>query len=149
MVSHHRIPSSRECWRMMCLKPLEAIWPSLTPSCTSLGDGSSCNTNDLHKGLLVKNRWCLASNSWMTSTSSSSTCHLYMSNGNLDSFFHFILLTVHMQLLIHFIMFSLFSRTLKVMFPTLVFHIQSTMYRIHTIYNTQSHINSSKCTMKA
>ena len=68
--------------RMMHLKPLEVTRTSLTPSHTSLCNGCSCNTHSLRKGLLVKNRWCLTSTSWMTSTSPSLTCHLHMLNGN-------------------------------------------------------------------
>ena len=80
MISYHRISSLGECQRMMCYKPLKVTWPPLTPSCTSLCNGSNYSTHGLHKGLLVKNRW---SASRETSTSSSSTCHLHMSNRKL------------------------------------------------------------------
>ena len=82
MIRYHWIPSPGECRRMMCYKPLEVTWPPLTPSCTSLCNGSSCNTHDLHKGLLVKNRW---SASRAIPAFSSSTSHLHMSNRKLRS----------------------------------------------------------------
>ena len=130
MISYYWVPSLDEFQRMMCYKLLEVTYPSLTPNCTSMCNGNSCNTHSLHKSLLVKNRWCLASTSWMTSTSSSSAFHLHMSNGSLEKKNQ---LVMHMPLLIHFIIFRLFFRTPKVMFLTLVFHIQSTMYVIHAI----------------
>ena len=86
----HRVPSSHVCWRMMCLKPLKVTCPSLTHHCTSPCSGSSHNThlhNDsnyspysLYKSLWVKHRWWLTIVSGMTSTSSSSICHLHKSN---------------------------------------------------------------------
>ena len=86
----HRVPSSHVCRRMMCLKPLEVTYPSLARRCTSPCNGSShrtllCNDGDcsaysLYKCLWVKHRWWLTIVPWTTSTSSSSTCHLHMSD---------------------------------------------------------------------
>ena len=88
----HRVPSSQVCRRMMCLKPLEVTCPSLTHHCTSPCSGSSHNTrlhNDgncsaysLYKGLWVKHRWWLTIILGITSTSSSSICHLHKSDRN-------------------------------------------------------------------
>ena len=65
------------------------IYSSLAAYCTSLCNSSSRNTYSFSKSLLIKNRWlvkrgwCLTSTSWTTSTSS--TSHLHMSNGKLNS----------------------------------------------------------------
>ena len=88
----HRVPFSHVCQRMMCLKPLEVTCPSLTLRCTSLCKGSShstrmrndgsCSTNSLQEGLLIKGWWWL-----IVALSTSSTCHLNMSNQNLRFIF--------------------------------------------------------------
>ena len=93
----HRVPSSHVCQRMMCLKPLEVTHPFLAHRCTSLRNGSShstclhndgnCSAHNLYKGLWVKNRWWLAITPRTTSTSTSSTCHLHMSNKKLRFLF--------------------------------------------------------------
>ena len=44
MISFHRVPSSLEGRRMMCLEPLEVTQPSLAHSCTILCNGGSHNT---------------------------------------------------------------------------------------------------------
>ena len=120
----------------MCDKPLKVTRSSLTPSCTSLCDGSSCNTNGLRKGLLIKNMWCA---SWATPASSSSTCHPHKSNGNLR--FSSLLLVVNLPttncILIKFMNHRVqyVFRTPKVMFSNPSVH--------HTIYHTKSSHNSS------
>ena len=85
MVCHNRISSPCECWRMMCLKPLEVSRTSLATCCTSLCNSSSSNIYSLNKGLLIKYWWCLTNTPWTPSTSSLSTSHLHMSNGKLNS----------------------------------------------------------------
>ena len=67
----------------MCPKPLEVTRTSLTTCCTSLCNNNSRNTYSLNKGLLIKYWWCLTSTLWTPSTSSPSTSHLHMSNGEL------------------------------------------------------------------
>ena len=89
MVSHHWIPSSHECWGMMCFKPFEVTRPFLTPSCTNLCNGGNCSAHSLYKNLLVKNRWWLAIAQWTISTFLSLTCHLHMSNRKLRFPFFF------------------------------------------------------------
>ena len=88
----HRVPSSHVCRRMMCLKPLKVTRPSLAHRCTSPCNGSShrarlcndgdCNAYSLYKGVWVKHKWWLTTVPWTTSMSSSSTCHLHMSDNN-------------------------------------------------------------------
>ena len=90
----HRVPSSHVCQRMM--KPLEVTRPSLAHRCTSPCSDSSHSArlhNDgnysaysLYKGLWFKHRWWLTIIPSMTSTSSSSICHLHKSNSLLDFF---------------------------------------------------------------
>ena len=93
----HRVPSSHVCRRMMCLKPMEVSCPSLAHRCTSSCNGSNhstrlrndgnCNAHSLYKGPWVKNRWWLDIALQTTSTSSSSTFHLHMSNNKLRFIF--------------------------------------------------------------
>ena len=93
----HRVPSSHVCRRMMYLKPLEVTCPSLTLRCTSLCKGSShnaclCNdgshiTNSLQEGLLIEGQWWLVVAPSTAFESSSSICHLNMSNGKLRFLF--------------------------------------------------------------
>ena len=128
MISYQWIPSRCKCQRMMCYKPLEVTWTPLTPSCTSLSNGSSCNTHGLNKGLLVRYRW---SASRKTPASSSPTCHLHKSNRKLR-FFFLVPLVVHMPPLIHI---------------TLISHILFTKYMNRTCNttscNNNKHITSS------
>ena len=88
MVGYHRVPSSRERRRMMCLEPLEVTGTSQTSSCVSLCDSGYRSTHGLYEGLLIKNRWCLTGTSWATSMPPTSTCHLHMSNGKKNIKFH-------------------------------------------------------------
>ena len=120
MTSYHWIPSPGECRRMMCYKPLEVTCPPLSPSCTSLCNGSSCITHYLYKGLLIKHRW---SASRLILAFPSSTCHLHMSNNKFRFFFLFIQLVVHMPPLIYI---------------TLISHILFTKHitQYHAIHNT-------------
>ena len=138
MVSHHRIPSSHEDRRMMRLKPLEVIRPSLTPSCTSLCNGGKRSAHSLYKGLLIKTRCSLASAPWTTSMPSSLTCHLHMSNGNLVFLSLYSISRAHATTNINHS------------------HFPYTIYQVYDSYNIQhnimqhiTHINSSKCTMDA
>ena len=134
MASHHRIPSSHECWRIVCLKSLEATRPSLSPSCTSLCKSGNYSAHSLYKGLLLRNRWWLTIAPLTTSTSSSLTFHLHMSNRKLRYHFHISLVahnSKHEQTSIPEPSCSFISRTPKVMFSNLVFTFS---YIHHTIY---------------
>ena len=120
----------------MCDKHLEVTRSSLTPSRTSICDGSSYNTHGLHKDLLIKNRWCTL---WATLASSSSTCHLHKLNGNLR--FSSLLLVVHLPTtncslikILNYCVQYVF-RTPKVMFSNPSVH--------HMIYHTKTSHNSS------
>ena len=94
---NHQVPSSHVWQRMMCLKPLEVTLPTLALHCTSSCKGSnhitrlrndgSRSTNSLQEGLLIKGRWWLIVAPSTTSASSSSTCHLKMSNCKLRFLF--------------------------------------------------------------
>ena len=119
MVDYHRVPFSRERRRMMCLESLEVTGTSLTSSCISLCSSGYRSTHGLYEGLLIKNRWCLTSTSWATSTPSTSTCNLHKSNGKRVIKFH-----VH----------SVFQTPSVPCFP----HTSITCI-IHAICNTQSH----------
>ena len=138
MVSHHRIPSSCECRRIMCFKPLEVIQTSLTPRCTSLCNIGKCNAHSLYKGLLIKTRWCLASAPWTTSTPSSSTCHLQMSNGNLIFIYLCSISSAHATTNIN-----------HTHFPYTIYQVYDSYNIQHNIMQHVTHINSSKCTMDA
>ena len=135
MISYHWIPSPGECRRMMCYKPLEVTWPPLTPSCTSLCNGSSCSTHGLYKGLLIKHRW---SASWPTLASSSLTCHLHMSNRKFRFLSLYSISSAYATTNIHHT------------------HFPYTIHQVYDLYNIQhsimqhiTHINSSKCTIDA
>ena len=119
MVGYHRVPSSRECRRMMCLEPLEVTGTTLTSSYISLCSSGYRSSDGLYEGLLRKNTRCLTGTSWATSTPPTSTCHLHMSNGKRVIKFH-----VH----------SVFRTPSVPCFPN-----TSITYIIHTICNTQPH----------
>ena len=138
MVSHHRIPSSRECRRMMRLKPLEVTRPSLIPSCTSLCNGGKRRAHSLYKGMLIKTGWCLASAPWTTSTPSPSTWHLHMSNDNLIFLSLCTISNAHATTNIN-----------HTHFPYTIYQVYASYNIQHNIMQHITHINSSKCTMDA
>ena len=135
MICYHWVPSLNECRRIMCYKPYKVTWPPLTPNCTSLCNGSSSSTHGLNKGLLIKYRW---SASRPTPASSSSTCHLRVSNSNLRFLSLYTISSAYATTNIHHT------------------HFPYTIYQVYDLYNIEhniiqhiTHIKSSKCTMDA